>query len=351
MNSAIEQYGSAFTDLVVGISVGSEDLYRISPTGIAANSGYGAEPATIARYVGQLRQAIAGGPLAGKPVGHVDTWTAYVNGSNSAVIEAVDFLGVNAFPYFENTLSNGVESGAELYESALAQTRNFAQGKDLWLTETGWPVSGPTENLAVPSTQNAKTFWDTVGCPRFGNVNIYWYTLQDATPTVPNPSFGIVGSDGQAPLFDLSCDAASTSSAASSTASTTAAATSGTATVTSGATTLTTAASSATEVPSSASSAASSIASNPPASSGGGLSPSNGGEVVVPPSLTQSAGPAPTNATGEASTTLIGTGGATGTVIQPTSTPPISIPEGAASSFSASTVGAFVAIFAAVMAL
>lgn len=32
LKSAIDQYGSDFTDLVVGISVGSEDLYRISVT-------------------------------------------------------------------------------------------------------------------------------------------------------------------------------------------------------------------------------------------------------------------------------------------------------------------------------
>lgn len=34
LKAAISQHGSAFTDLVVGISVGSEDLYRITPTAI-----------------------------------------------------------------------------------------------------------------------------------------------------------------------------------------------------------------------------------------------------------------------------------------------------------------------------
>ena len=39
LRTAIEQYGTAFTDLIVGISVGSEDLYRISVQGIANESG------------------------------------------------------------------------------------------------------------------------------------------------------------------------------------------------------------------------------------------------------------------------------------------------------------------------
>lgn len=38
LKSAIDQYGKKFTDLVVGISVGSEDLYRISETGIENDS-------------------------------------------------------------------------------------------------------------------------------------------------------------------------------------------------------------------------------------------------------------------------------------------------------------------------
>ena len=85
LKSAIDKWGTGFTSLVAGISVGSEDLYRISPTGIAAKSGYGADPATIASYIGQVRAAIANTPLSGASIGHVDTWTAWVNSSNQAV--------------------------------------------------------------------------------------------------------------------------------------------------------------------------------------------------------------------------------------------------------------------------
>lgn len=64
---------------------------------------------------------------------------------------------------------------------------------------------------------NAKTYWDQVGCNKlFGKINTYWYTLQDAFPTTPNPSFGIVGTDlSTTPLFDLSCSGASSAVPAS----------------------------------------------------------------------------------------------------------------------------------------
>jgi glucan endo-1,3-beta-D-glucosidase len=221
LNSAISTYGVSFTSLVTGISVGSEDLYRISPTGIAAKSGYGADPNTLVSYINQIRSALVGTPLDGVKIGHVDTWTAWVNGSNSAVVNAVDWIGMDAYPYFQNTMSNGIDNGANLFFDAYDATVAAAGGKDVWITETGWPVSGATENLAVPSTQNAKTYWDQVGCARaFGKINTYWFTLQDAYPTTPNPSFGIVGTTlSTTPLYDLSCSSVSSSSAPSSTSS------------------------------------------------------------------------------------------------------------------------------------
>jgi glucan endo-1,3-beta-D-glucosidase len=96
LKSAIQLYGDEFAKLVVGISVGSEDLYRNSPTGIAANSGYGANPDDLVKYISQVRTAIAGTGLSGASIGHVDTWTAWVNGSNSAVASAVDWVGMDA---------------------------------------------------------------------------------------------------------------------------------------------------------------------------------------------------------------------------------------------------------------
>ncbi|EHL01202.1 putative glucan endo-1,3-beta-glucosidase eglC [Glarea lozoyensis 74030] len=211
-------WASGGQDLVVGISVGSEDLYRISPTGVAAKSGYGAEPATIAAYIKSLRSAIAGTSLSGASVGHVDTWTAWVNGTNQAVIDAVDWVGVDAYPYFQNTMDNGISNGKSLFNEAFSNTQAAVGGKDVWITETGWPVSGPTENLAVASTSDAQQYWRDVGCPNFGKVNTFWYTLMDAGSS---PSFGVAGADlSTTPLYDLSCSSVSSSSSSSSASST-----------------------------------------------------------------------------------------------------------------------------------
>lgn len=208
LKSAITQYGTQFTNLIAGISIGSEDLYRNSPIGIINLSGIGANPADIVSYIGQVRSAIAGTGASSAPIGHVDTWTAWVNGSNADVIKACDFLGVDAYPYFQNTEANSIDAGYNVFFQAYNNTVGVATGKPVWITETGWPVSGKTENLAVASPQNAQTYWDQVGCAIFGKINTWWFTLQDSYPSTPSPSFGIVGTTlSTTPLYNLTCPA------------------------------------------------------------------------------------------------------------------------------------------------
>ena len=215
LQKTIDQYCGKLDGLVAGISVGSEDLYRISPIGMAASPDPGASPDTLVSYIKQVRETIKGTCLKDAPVGHVDTWTAYVNETNKAVIDAVDWLGMDAYPYYENTKPNALDQGKTLFDAALQNTKGAAGGKPVWITETGWPVSGKTSGAAVPSLENAETFWKDVGCPLFGETNVWWFTLQDGAPTTPNPAFGVIGSQlTTKPLYDLSCDKAAPSSSA-----------------------------------------------------------------------------------------------------------------------------------------
>lgn len=207
LSDAVTTYGSAFSDLVIGISVGSEDLYRDSSDGIANNAGLGVEPLTILKYMSQVRANISGTLLERKPVGHVDTWTAYVNASNAELIPACDFIGVDAYPYFESSLENSVDNGTQLFHDAYNRTLAVAQGKPVWITETGWPVSGPTRHRASADIASSKAYWDGVGCSLFDKVNVWWYTLFDG-PAIP--SFGLVDNPyNTTALFDLTCSASS----------------------------------------------------------------------------------------------------------------------------------------------
>ncbi|KAI9048371.1 hypothetical protein LZ554_007207 [Drepanopeziza brunnea f. sp. 'monogermtubi'] len=343
LKAAIAQYESAFTSRVVGISIGSEDLYRNSPTGIAAGSYVGADPATIVNNIKAVRAAIAGGPLANAPVGHVDTWTAWVNGSNQAVIDNCDWIGVDAYPYFQNTQSNGIANGASLFNEAVANTVAAVGSKPVWITEAGWPVTGKTENLAVPSVENAKTFWDEVGCPRFGVVNTWWYTLEDTDNNAsPNPSFGITSGNplSTTPLFDLSCSNVSSSTSGSAKPTSTSA---------------------------TGSAASSALLSASTALNGGGIVATGGGLSPSKPAVDGSAGSASATGTGSlpagtGSAGGSGSGNGTNTLSttptpggpeagSPTSTGPLIASGNAAPSLSGPLVGVMGALIVAVAAL
>jgi glucan endo-1,3-beta-D-glucosidase len=97
LKAAVSQYGQQFADLVVGISVGSEDMYRVSESGIANKAGVGQGPEVILSFIKQVREELGDTLLSQIPVGHVDAWSAWSNSSNSAVLEEVDWVGADLY--------------------------------------------------------------------------------------------------------------------------------------------------------------------------------------------------------------------------------------------------------------
>jgi len=209
LTAAISQYGAPFTSLIDGISVGSEDIYRITATGIANMAGVGVGPDVILGYINQVRSAIAGTSASAALVGHVDTYDVWTNSSQNTLIQNCDFLGMDAYPYYETVKANSIENSNATFWGDYTAASGSSQGKPVWITETGWPTAGPTENEAIPSVANAQTYWSEVGCSAFAaNINTWWYTLQDDQPTTPSPTFGLVGAGNPpptTPIFDLSC--------------------------------------------------------------------------------------------------------------------------------------------------
>lgn len=182
---AIQQYGS---DWILGVSVGSEDLYRGDT-----------DADTLASQIYDVRGMICS-VGACKTVGHVDTWTAWVDPANTAVIAAVDWLGNDAYPYWQGI---GFDNGAanDAYWQAVNDVRSVAQGKDVWTTETGQPISGDSVGSSTPSVESLQTYWWQVSCASFNSLNYFFYDLDDFTAS---PSFAVVDSN-YSPLIDMSC--------------------------------------------------------------------------------------------------------------------------------------------------
>ncbi|KAL8960765.1 MAG: hypothetical protein Q9183_005408, partial [Haloplaca sp. 2 TL-2023] len=184
---AVQEHGTSW---IIAVSVGSEDLYRGDT-----------DASTMARQINEVRDLLCSLGACGIEVGHVDTWTAWVDAKNEDVIRACDFVGHDGYSYFEGA---SIEQGLNAYHSALEKTRatvnRITPGTWVWVTETGWPVSGGNFDLAIPSPQNAEAYWKSVACEAFQTAHTFWYSLQDYTS---NPSFGVVD-EGFKPLYDLS---------------------------------------------------------------------------------------------------------------------------------------------------
>lgn len=224
LKAGLDSLGTDLSDLVIGISIGSEDLYRNSATGVANEAGIGADPSTIVGFINDYKTKFKGTALANVPIGHVDTWDAFTNGSNSAVIDAVDWLGVDEYPYYQTGDNNTIDNAPALFQNAYEAVVGVAGDKTVWVTETGWPYSGKTWDKAVASIPNAKTYWDNVGCDKlFNKVPTFWYNFVEDNGA-NDETFAITDDMSSTPRFNLTCPATEdttvnkTSSASSSSA-------------------------------------------------------------------------------------------------------------------------------------
>jgi glucan endo-1,3-beta-D-glucosidase len=206
LTTALEDKGQEFADLVVGISVGSEDLYRISEDGIDNDAGIGAGPDTIAGFIREVREKLGHTLLADKPIGHVDTWSAWGNSSNKDVLDQVDFVGVDLYPYYEDDKGNSFENMTNVWDYIYGVAKDAADeaGVPLWITETGWPLSGDIFGEAVASVDNARDYWRQIGCSLFGRENVWWYNLGDSNPD-NEEKFAITSDFSTTAEFELTC--------------------------------------------------------------------------------------------------------------------------------------------------
>jgi glucan endo-1,3-beta-D-glucosidase len=205
LKKAVTKYGTSFTDLVIGMSIGSEDLYRTSETGIINKAGVGNGPQEIVDFINDYKKAFANTPLGSVPIGHVDTWDVWINGTNKPVMDAIDWIGVDEYPYYENGKGNGIKNSGKLFDRAFDAVVAAAGGKPVWVTETGWPSSGPAWDEAIPSTENAKYYWNEIGCRKlFNKVPTFWYNIRDSNPD-NKMKFAITENLNTKPLFDLTC--------------------------------------------------------------------------------------------------------------------------------------------------
>lgn len=198
-------------DTVKVFTVGSEALYRDDLTA-----------SELADAINSIKELLAtiedknGNSYGSVPVGTVDSWNVLVDGASVAAIKAADFVFANAFSYWQGqTMSNASYSFFDDIMQALQtiQTTKGSTDLNFWVGETGWPTEGTHFENAVPSVENAKTFWQEAVCAmRAWGVNVCvfegfdeaWKPDTSGTSDVEK-HWGVYDASNNL-KYDLSCD-------------------------------------------------------------------------------------------------------------------------------------------------
>ncbi|KAL1591847.1 hypothetical protein SLS59_010025 [Nothophoma quercina] len=193
LGRGFEQHGQKLADLVIGLSVGSEDIYRFNN----AQLGLGSD--NLLNTIKSVREKIAASSYAkymeSKPIGHTDT-------ALYSVVSGSDFVGMNAYPYWEGQSIDNVNAS---FMSILRDTQRRAGNTPVWISEIDWPIRGKQIKDAVANPENYQRYWNEVGCNMFGKYTTFWFELlQDST--TDQPDWGLLDPKTHMPrIKDLSC--------------------------------------------------------------------------------------------------------------------------------------------------
>ncbi|KIW75297.1 hypothetical protein Z517_12071 [Fonsecaea pedrosoi CBS 271.37] len=117
----------------------------------------------------------------------VDTFTAHQN--NPQICQSSDFCAVNAHAFFDpNTAAN---NAGTFVESVIAPISQKANGKQVIVTESGWPYQGSPNGQAVPSPANQASAISSLKDAFSSNPGgIFLFQAYDATYKAPG-AFGV----------------------------------------------------------------------------------------------------------------------------------------------------------------
>ena len=128
---------------------GWDNIHTISVGNELVNAG-SASVAQIGEYVSTARSALTAAGYTG-PVVSVDTFIAVIN--NPGLCEFSDYMAVNAHAFFDGYVE-AADSGAWVLLQIQRVWSACGGKKEVFITETGWPSKGDSNNKAVPSEAN-----------------------------------------------------------------------------------------------------------------------------------------------------------------------------------------------------
>jgi glycoside/pentoside/hexuronide:cation symporter, GPH family len=125
---------------------------------------------TIIKYIQQVKTK-----TTGVPVCTVDIYNEFISRPN--LVKASDKILINCYPFWEGA---SIEQAGIYLQEMYRKTEAIANGKEIIITETGWPSAGEVVENAQPSMQNQMAYFVEVqSWAAEVNVDLFYFSSFD----------------------------------------------------------------------------------------------------------------------------------------------------------------------------
>ncbi|MGG9972052.1 MFS transporter [Ferruginibacter sp. SUN002] len=140
-------------------TVGNEVLFRQDQT-----------VDTLIAYINKVKNN-----ANGVPVSYVGIYTEFIE--NPKLVEASNKILINCYPFWEGA---NIEHASVYLQEMYSKTKAIANGKEVIITETGWPSSGQVVGEAVPSDENQMIYFiEAQTWATQSNVSLFYFSSFD----------------------------------------------------------------------------------------------------------------------------------------------------------------------------
>lgn len=140
-------------------SVGNEVLYRKDQ-----------DEATLINYINEVRKNTNNVPIS--YVGIYNEFTEYSN-----LVDACDHILINCYPFWEGA---NIQHASVYLQEMYNKTKAIAKGKEVIVTETGWPSSGQEVGESIPSKENLMIYYvESQEWAAKANVKLFYFSSFD----------------------------------------------------------------------------------------------------------------------------------------------------------------------------
>ncbi|KAK6511790.1 hypothetical protein TWF481_000696 [Arthrobotrys musiformis] len=182
-------------NLILGVSVGSEELFR---GGLSASQ--------LAGYIWDVKGMIQNSyGKTNVPVGTSEGIAPLLNSANQPVLDACDTVLLTSYPYYGGSR---IDLALKAFQQGWWSLRDKMGGRSLIVGETGWPSKGKTVGQAIPTVPNAKQYFKAIACwMRATQKPFFWFSAVDEqwkSGGVAETRFGVSWTTG-VKKYSLSC--------------------------------------------------------------------------------------------------------------------------------------------------